>query len=167
MIYLVFGGAASGKSEFAEELAGGFGSDKIYLATMKPYGTDAEKKIARHRNMRLKKGFRTVECYENLEECTENASVILLECLGNLVANEMFSFNFCPDVCEKIWRGIQSLERQCSHLILVSNDIFQEEMNYDGETIAYLQQLGELNRIIGENGAKVYEIVYTIPIEIT
>lgn len=166
MIYLVFGGASSGKSEFAEELAQGFGGEKIYFATMKPFGDDAEKKIQKHRKMREKKGFRTVEWYENLEDFSETASVILLECVGNLVANEMFSPCFCRNVWEKIWEGILSLEQCCSHLILVSNDVFCEQMDYDTETMVYLEQLGEINKKIGESGAKVYEIVCSIPIEV-
>ena len=92
MLIIVTGGSASGKSEYAENLVPNAGS-RVYLATMEPFGTEAEARIARHRKLREGKGFETIECPVNIGDCFEacRGRHVLLEDLPNLVANEMFS----------------------------------------------------------------------------
>ena len=71
MIFIT-GGSGSGKSEYAEkrtiEAAEKRGLKPYYLATMKAYGEEEEKKIEKHRKMREGKGFITVEQAENICE---------------------------------------------------------------------------------------------------
>lgn len=97
MLTLVSGGSASGKSEFAESLVVNSGCEnRWYLATMLPYDEECHRRIARHRQMRAKKGFETLEVPYALQqlELTEpmQSGCALLECMSNLVANELF----CP-----------------------------------------------------------------------
>ena len=56
----------------------------------------------RHRKMRAGKGFETVECYTGLKnlDFPENA-VVLLECMSNLAANEMFEEK---GLVKKLWK---------------------------------------------------------------
>ena len=92
MLIMVTGGSGSGKSEFAErccmELCPG---EKIYIATMQPFGKEGAARIQRHKKLRAGKHFQTVECYTDLEKLILNAQTTLLECLSNLTANEMFT----------------------------------------------------------------------------
>ena len=61
---LVCGGAASGKSAYAESMLCRLSGDapRIYLATMMPFGDEAASRIARHREQRAGAGFETREC---------------------------------------------------------------------------------------------------------
>ena len=62
MLILVSGGAASGKSAFAEELIVRSGlKERIYLATMQVWDKESERRVERHRAMRAGKGFATLE----------------------------------------------------------------------------------------------------------
>ena len=62
MIAVVTGGAASGKSAFAESLALSLPGPHAYVATMRnSHDEETEARIARHRSMRAGKGFVTVE----------------------------------------------------------------------------------------------------------
>lgn len=97
MLTLVSGGSASGKSEFAESLVVNSGCEnRWYLATMLPYDEECHRRIARHRQMRAKKGFETLEVPYALQQLELNepmqSGCALLECMSNLVANELF----CP-----------------------------------------------------------------------
>lgn len=72
MFHLITGGSGSGKSEYAEaevmrlaELTES--KEKYYIATMFPYGEETLQKIQRHQKMRAGKGFRTLECYTDLQ----------------------------------------------------------------------------------------------------
>ena len=64
MMILITGGSGSGKSAYAEQLVTEFGDfNRIYIATMYPFDEESHKRIKRHRNMRARKQFTTVECY--------------------------------------------------------------------------------------------------------
>ena len=95
MLYLVTGGSGSGKSEYAENLAVSLKKENlIYIATMFPFDDESLKKIERHKIMRKNKGFLTKECYKNLEDISiYKNSTVLLDCMSNLVANEMYMEN--------------------------------------------------------------------------
>ena len=66
MLTLVIGGAASGKSEYAEARVLTLPGRRIYIATMEPFDDECRARIRKHRAMRAEKGFETVECYTNL-----------------------------------------------------------------------------------------------------
>lgn len=64
MFYIVTGGSASGKSEYAESLAISIEvSQRFYIATMKPWDEEGRRRIQKHRAMRAGKGFETLEIY--------------------------------------------------------------------------------------------------------
>ena len=66
MLAFIAGGAASGKSAWAESLAMALGGRKCYIATMEPFGEEAEIRIQHHRNARREKGFQTAEIYTGM-----------------------------------------------------------------------------------------------------
>ena len=124
MLTLVIGGSASGKSSFAERLAVQSGLPRYYVATMRVWDAESEKRVARHREMRREKRFETLECPLRLDELiVPERGVILLEDMGNLVANELYdSEGAGQDAAQAILRGVERLHRQGSHLIVVSNE---------------------------------------------
>lgn len=165
MIVLVTGGSGSGKSAFAEDKVLSFGeARRIYIATMYPFDMESKKRISRHRNMRAGKGFETVECYTNLKELLlPKDSVVLLECMSNLAANEMFQKDGAKEsTVEEILEGVREIAGYVRHLVIVTNEIFSEAALYEGETETYRKYLGEINRRIGEMADQVYEVVYGI-----
>ena len=142
MFILVTGGSGSGKSEFAENIAMKLGGKMLYVATMKPYDD---------------------ECLTDLSEITESADTILLECMSNLTANVMFSDNN-DNAFEKIIGGILNLKSE--NIVVVTNEISSDGIEYDGETKMYISLLGRINSALSKRADKVYEVVYGIPIEI-
>lgn len=98
---LVLGAAGSGKSAYAEQLcvdsARKLRAGSLYLATMPSGGEDARRRIERHRKLREGKGFETLELPRLLFGTDEDmllraqGEAVLLECVGTLVANELFA----------------------------------------------------------------------------
>lgn len=189
MFTLVIGGSASGKSEYAERhvmaLSGG---PRIYIATMERFGEEAEARIARHRALRRGRGFETVECCQNIGSLTlpENSNV-LLEDLGNLVANEMFTGSGSPEgtgtpspegagtpfpeeitalLPDRIAEEIEKLRAGCAHLTIVANDVFCGGKEYEGETLAYLRVLAKLSRQLAQKADRVVEVVCGRPLPV-
>ena len=67
MLTLVIGGAASGKSEYAESLVLRSTLPRYYLATMQVWDAECAARVEKHRRMRAAKQFETVECPLHLD----------------------------------------------------------------------------------------------------
>ena len=92
MLTLVLGGAASGKSAYAESLVLKTGLPRYYLATMQVWDAECAARVEKHRKMRAQKQFETLECPLHLDRLVlPGRGTVLLEDLGNLVANELYS----------------------------------------------------------------------------
>ena len=91
MFTLLIGGSASGKSDLAEGMVCRLPGPRLYIATMQAFDDECRARIARHRARRAGKGFSTVESplAAQLAGVPAGANA-LLECLSNLVANEMY-----------------------------------------------------------------------------
>ena len=92
MMHLVTGGSGSGKSAYAEQQVLEAGdAPRYYIATMMPYGEEGRRRVEKHRRMRREKHFETIECYMDLKQVqVPPGSTVLLECLSNLTANELY-----------------------------------------------------------------------------
>ncbi len=179
MLTLVLGGSASGKSEYAENLTSSCFKQykemkilsketKIYLATMMPFDDEMRCRIKKHRVQRCEKGFRTIEQYTDVANiAVTNEEIILLECMSNLLANEMYREGAdLENLEEKIVQDIACLERKCKHLIIVSNDVFHDGCAYADETKRYLTILGNINQRLAMQAKEVVEVVCGIPLYI-
>lgn len=168
MIALITGGSGSGKSEYAETLACNLDNEKkmTYIATMYPYGEETLQKIERHKAMRKNKGFETIECFYGLKDLGQPVcSTVLLECMSNLLANELFMEQGSKEkALEEILEGIEKLSRETSNLLIISNDIFSDKIETNPELVNYMKLLGQINREIGKMADVVCEIVYSIPV---
>lgn len=165
----IYGGSGSGKSAFAERLLQGLNAvgPKLYIATMWPAGAEAEARIARHRAMRADKGFETVEQYTNLAAlAVPRGSAVLLECLGNLVANEMFAPNGAgaEGAEAAVWQGLENLRNTADNVFVVSNDVGGDGAGYAPETRAYQLLMGRLNARLATQSDLAAEMVCGIPL---
>lgn len=162
MLILVTGGAASGKSAHAERLLCEKASRRLYLATMQPFGKAAEMRIARHRALRKGKGFDTIERPLDLAglQLDKPYEGILLEDLGNLLANELFAPQGAGDAASgSIVAGIERLQECCETLVVVTNAVFSDGLPYPPETLRYIELLGQLNQALAQRAQAVYESV--------
>ena len=168
MTVLVLGGAASGKSELAEEIAVKLGGPRVYVATMEPYGDEGVRRVARHRALRAAKGFCTVECYRGLEHASFPAGgTALLECVTNLLANEMFSPHGAGSGAESaILRGIEGLKERMDNVVVVTGDVFRDGTVYTEGTAAYLLSLAAVNGKIAASFDVVIEAVCGLPVRL-
>lgn len=167
MLIVVTGGSGSGKSLYAEEYVERLGARiRIYLATMKPYGEEGIRKIRRHQEMRKERGFETVECYTGIHNLNfQEDSVILLECMSNLTANEMYKLDGTKEhIADEIIQGIERIVHSVKHLVVVTNEVFSDGIDYGEETMQYIHTLGEINQRLARMADEVIEVVYSIPV---
>ena len=199
MLHIVYGGSASGKSSYAESFAMSLQGEGrlLYIATMYPYkwntteiDPETMQRIERHRAMRADKGFDTVECYRHVEHIVaKRQDVLLLECMSNLLANEMYlepdsddgglaetmsevektgvgmSETLSP-VSKKIVQALVNLSTRVQDVVIVTNDVFSDggSLTYDESTREYVKNLAEINCALAREAASVTEVVCGIPV---
>jgi len=157
---LVIGGAASGKSKYAEGHVLSLSGRRVYLATMEPAG--AADRIEKHRRMRAGKGFETAERSAGLSGLDlPSDSNILLECLGNLTANELYAPGGGGG--DAVLAGVEHLLARCAHLTAVTNEVCSGGTLYAGDTLTYMKELSRLNRVLAARADRVVEVVCGLP----
>ncbi len=186
MIIVITGGSGSGKSEHAENKASELSDGKkYYLATMKIYGEEGIKKVERHRRLREGKGFYTLEYSEDIYRAADEIcedSTVLIECMSNLLANEMYrdyglSSELNPpsqndekansaDIVDKIIGDVRCLSRKAKNLVIVTNNVSEDGELYDEETLRYIDNLGRINARLFEMADLAYESVVGILIPV-
>lgn len=199
MLHIVYGGSASGKSSYAESFAMSLQGEGrlLYIATMYPYkwntteiDPETMQRIERHRAMRADKGFDTVECYRHVEHIVaKRQDVLLLECMSNLLANEMYLEQDSDDgglaetmsevektgvgmsetlspVSKKIVQALVNLSTRVQDVVIVTNDVFSDggSLTYDESTREYVKNLAEINCALAREAATVTEVVFGIPV---
>lgn len=115
-MYLITGGARSGKSRHAERLAAS--SERVlYIATAKIVDEEMATRIQHHRDSRPAH-WRTVEQYRDLNSIIGAANdpqeAILLECITTLITNIMF--DAAGDTSEDEWDFVR-VEQQVNQQI--------------------------------------------------
>lgn len=176
MLVLITGGSGSGKSAYAEDYITKLSKDcrKYYIATMQVYDEEGQEKVFKHQKMREGKGFLTIEqsteihqAVDKMEKNTTVENIALLECISNLVANEMFregQIRNCTLVKKSIIGGIEELLKTVKDFIIVTNNVFEDGITYDETTANYIRAMGEINQELAKMADKVIEVVVGIPI---
>lgn len=176
MLVLITGGSGSGKSAYAEDYITKISKDcrKYYIATMQVYDAEGQEKVCKHQKMREGKGFLTIEqptdiqdAVNKMEKATTIENIALLECMSNLVANEMFKEGQIREwelVKENIIGGIEKLSKNVTDLVIVTNNVFEDGINYDETTTNYIRAMGCINQELAKMADKVIEVVVGIPI---
>ena len=177
MFVVVTGGSGSGKSEYAENRVLACNDPlRYYVATMQSYDAESEARIARHRKLRAGKGFETIERQLDLKDLDLSEWIqkdsgktgtvsVLLECVSNLAANEMFDpAGAGENALREIELGIDRLLEQCDNLVAVTNEIFSDGVTYSPQTQAYQELLGKINRYMVSRADEAVEVVCGIPV---
>ncbi|MCR5342706.1 MAG: bifunctional adenosylcobinamide kinase/adenosylcobinamide-phosphate guanylyltransferase [Butyrivibrio sp.] len=169
MIVLILGTPDSGKSLKAESLITEIseGGEILYVATMIPYGKEGEERIARHRKMREGKGFITIECPTEVDRLIDDIDSleernILLECMSNLVGNEMHSESnnglSQEELSGRIITETMMLGEKCKNLVIVSNSFPDDDPLYDEDTKLYVKLVNKVNVLLKEKSDKTIEL---------
>ncbi|MCC3304477.1 bifunctional adenosylcobinamide kinase/adenosylcobinamide-phosphate guanylyltransferase [Sneathiella sp. HT1-7] len=162
-ITLVLGGARSGKSRCAENLAIESGLSRLYLATAQAFDSEMENRIARHQEDRGS-GWKTVEEPLDLSGAiiTHSAKgrIILVDCLTLWLSNLMASNRPIKEEFEQLIDTIKALP---GPLVLVSNEVGQGIVPDNALSRAFRDHAGRLHQQIAEIADEVYFITAGLP----
>ena len=167
MIVFVSGGAKNGKSSFAQSLAVKLarGGKRYYLATMIPCDEEDRDRIRHHIADRDGLGFETVEQGRDIATCLTKADPkgsFLLDSVTALLLNELYpdpsTWKLDPTAPDRCQRGLETLCRSVSNIVLVSDYIYSDAARYDAETECFRRGLAQLDKAMAAIADTVIEV---------
>ncbi|MBL4740795.1 MAG: bifunctional adenosylcobinamide kinase/adenosylcobinamide-phosphate guanylyltransferase [Sneathiella sp.] len=160
---LLLGGARSGKSAFAEDLAVKSDLDRLYLATGRAYDQEMTDRIEKHQKGRGA-GWTTLEApLDIVTPLVENAAsdrVILVDCLTLWITNLMMAENNIEEEMQKLLASLTTLK---GPVLFVSNEVGQGIVPDNAMARAFRDHAGRLHQLIAAQADSVYFLTAGIP----
>jgi len=168
MLTLVLGGARSGKTRYAQQLAEASGLPVCYVATAEAKDPEMEARIARHQEDRPKHWL-TREEPLHPEQTWDSAPCVLVDCLTLWLSNWL-----CQDHEEKFQNARDQLLTAAKtaaaspsrHIILVSNEVGLGVIPMGELTRRFVDEAGWLNQEIAKVANHVTLISAGIPLQL-
>lgn len=182
-LVVVTGGARSGKSGFAEQLAREAGEPVVYLATARADDAEMQERIDRHRRTRPPI-WRTVEepyfVPAVVQREMHQARVVLVDCLTLWVTNLLFQgyfpepeardFDFPAGRREEVLAQVRELARVAvagpAKVIVVTNEVGMGLVPEYAAGRVYRDLAGWANQIVAAAAGEVYLLVAGVPLKI-
>ncbi len=163
-ISMVIGGAASGKSDFAEQLVIGTGLPRTYIATAQAFDAEMRAKIARHQQTRSGLGWQTVEEPVDLPAALSaqpTGTAILLDCatlwLSNLLLAE-------ADISRASDQFFAQLEHQTGPVTIVTNELGYGIVPENNLARAFVDIQGRFNQRLARRAELVVQVTAGLPL---
>ena len=172
-ILLLLGGARSGKSACAQELAGLAGGRVLFCATAEPLDDEMQSRIEKHRRSRPP-NWETLEAGRDIGRALARQApeydAIIIDCITILVANVMGDGADAEKaesaVNAEILSLIELLKRKQSNYILVSNEAGSGLVPDNRLGRLYRDELGKANQKLAAVCDEVYLLTAGIPLKL-
>jgi adenosylcobinamide kinase/adenosylcobinamide-phosphate guanylyltransferase len=175
-LILVLGGARSGKSSLAEDLAMRLGERVLYVATAEAWDAEMASRIAHHKSRRPE-GWRTLEAPREVGRAlaagAADADVVLLDCLTLLLSNLMLDLGENPDeeaaaarLNSEVDSVLAAYEQGRWSLIVVSNEVGWGLVPPYPLGRVYRDVLGRAHQRLAARADQVYLVVAGIPLDL-
>jgi len=173
-LILITGGVRSGKSFFAETLAGKLGKKITFIATAQALDEEMAERIKQHRANRPVQWETYEEPYkvaQVIQRVGQNTEVILIDCLTLLVSNPMQDYqeglpnqNLTDSIIGEINEIIREAAQCPARVIIVSNEVGLGLVPANPMGRFFRDILGQVNQIIASSSDQVYLMVAGIPL---
>ncbi len=171
-ITFILGGARSGKSRFAQELAAKPGKRVLFVATGEALDEEMSARIASHKRARPAK-WRTLEAPNNVAKALKkemgDAQVVIIDCVTLLVSNLMGEEEPEAKILEKkvndeIENLVKFMKNNKANFIVVSNEVGLGVVPVYPAGRVYRDALGMANQMFAKHADEVYFMVTGIAI---
>lgn len=159
---LVLGGAASGKSAFAEALVVETGRPRLYVATAQALDDEMQAKVDRHRRMRGA-GWRTIEAPLNVGaalRAADETDVVLLDCASMWLSNQMLAEVDLTRAQEHLLSGLATCR---APVVVVSNEVGLSVVPDNALARRFREAQGELNQALAARAGLVVNVIAGLP----
>lgn len=165
-ITFITGGARSGKSAYAQQLAQEWSNAPVYLATARVWDADFQKRIARHKSDRGS-NWQNIEEEKNISALHLEGEVVLLDCITLWLTNIFHDSEYDPDASLAFalheWNRFAEKDVR---LIVVSNEIGMGVHPEHESARKFADLQGWMNQHIAKQAKKAVFMVSGIPVSI-
>jgi len=165
---LVLGGARSGKSAYALELARNF-SRKTLIATLEPKDEEMARRIAIHQRARGP-GWNLMEepidLSRALKRALKESQVVVIDCVTLWLSNLLLSGKKEKEIISELEKLCHLAAKSTAMVVLVSNEVGQGIVPADPLTRRFRDLQGQANQLLARSVAEVYLLVAGIPVKI-
>lgn len=186
---LVLGGARSGKSNFAQDLAKKLGGKVLFVATAQPLDAEMAARIEEHKKTRPQT-WRTLEIHSRISQKLpaeiDDTDVVILDCITLLISNILTSkdrepFHPLPErgggdaptpaevenqALTEISNLIKCIEEYQGSFIVVSNEVGLGLVPDTKLGRLYRDILGKVNQLLSRHATEVYFMIAGIPVKV-
>ncbi len=166
MIWMITGGARSGKSSFAQKTALTFTQTPIYVATAQQWDGDFQDRIKRHQSDRDER-WTTIEEQKYIGSLSIDSQTVVIDCATLWLTNFFIEEKYDIDIClEKAKTEIDLLAEKDGNLIFITNEL---GMGVHAETAMgrkFTDLQGWVNQYLASKAEKVTLMVAGIPLYI-
>jgi adenosylcobinamide kinase/adenosylcobinamide-phosphate guanylyltransferase len=162
----ITGGARSGKSRYAQEMALQWSPHPVYIATARQWDEEFRQRVKRHQQERDARWI-SLEEEKHIGGMALRGKVVVIDCITLWITNFFVDLQQDMDACLQACRHeIDELARQDASLIIVSNEIGMG-MHADTETGRKFTDLqGWVNQYIAAKADTVIFMVSGIPLTV-
>jgi adenosylcobinamide kinase/adenosylcobinamide-phosphate guanylyltransferase len=172
-IILITGGARSGKSRHAQQLAESLSGKRLFVATCPVTDEEMGQRIERHRLDRQEAGWQTVEETVNLVQVLKDNSeyeVVLIDCLTLWINNLLFTdgANELSEemVSSKVHKVVEACAARAGVVIMVTNEVGMGIVPENPLARRYRDLAGRCNQEVAAAADKVVMTTCGIPTSI-
>ena len=168
----ILGGARSGKSRFAQELAAKLGKKVLFVATGEALDEEMNARIEVHKRSRPST-WKTLETPTDVAKAMRgkigDAEVVIVDCLTLLVSNLMGTEDIDAETLEKkvtaeLEELVAFMRTTEAHFIIVSNEVGLGLVSPYPAGRVYRDALGMANQMLARHADEVYFMVAGIAI---
>jgi len=168
-LVFIIGGARSGKSRYAVELAKKRGKKTVFLATSIAKDEEMKKRIKLHKESRplswatIEEGKNPLNVLINLKK---DYKVVILDCLTFLISNLLLD-GVGEELILKEIRGLAKVTLKNDYkLIVVSNEVGEGVVPHTQLGRDFRDIAGKSNQIMADYAQEVYLMVAGIPLKL-
>jgi adenosylcobinamide kinase / adenosylcobinamide-phosphate guanylyltransferase len=166
MMTLVLGGARSGKSRIAQELASAAQLPVVYIATATALDEEMAARIEHHQHNRPRE-WRLRECPLDLatalQEETQQSQTILVDCLTLWLNNQIFEYPE-QDFSALFDTLVNSLNTNNANVIFVANEVGLGIIPLGEVNRKFVDEAGRLNQQLARIADKVLFVAAGLPL---
>lgn len=168
MITLILGGARSGKSSYAQNLATHHDLPVLYVATATASDSEMAVRIAHHQSdrpadWRLRES--PLELAQVLREEKHKPQTILVDCLTLWLNNQLFQ-QPAQDFSELFANLVAAVAGAKAHIIFVANEVGLGIIPMGEVTRQFVDEAGRLNQLLAKTADQVVFVAAGLPLQL-
>ncbi len=159
----VLGGAASGKSSFAEQLVVSLGKKRVYLATSQVFDDEMKNKVQKHVVQRGA-GWETIEAPLDLSDALARLGadqICLIDCATMWLSNNLLAENDLEQAQAELLEAVQNCPAQ---ILIVSNEVGHGIVPDNALARKFREAQGRLNISLAAQADLVVQVTAGLPL---